>query len=137
MSGPNSIFSNSEDVERALAQNSAWEAVGLPGSLSGRPDIQPAGAPQNRTAARRFVSLGQENGTRESMIGSRGGAQLRVPEGWSGRPVCVFSNLNLQAGLAVHGIQNSCGGRMLAADEIGEVPAAPVRRPWKPGKGLW
>lgn len=24
---------------------------------------------------------------------------------------------------------------MLAADEIGEVPAAPVRRPWKPGEG--
>jgi hypothetical protein len=24
---------------------------------------------------------------------------------------------------------------MLAADDIGEVPAAPVRRPWKPGEG--
>ena len=24
---------------------------------------------------------------------------------------------------------------MLAADDIGEVPAAPVRRPWNPGEG--
>lgn len=82
----------------------------------------------------RYASLGQENGTRKSVIGSRGGAPPGVPEGCSASLVCVFPSRTLQARLAVHGIQNLCGGRMLAADEVGEVPAAPVRRPWKRGR---